>query len=140
MARTQLFVGLRAGTQRQVFRAARPLKESELRNRFDAVIGPFVTRRGAFFCAQHGEGNPHVQHVSDAERISLRLRFKSPVGRGQRLFWERPKDAKETPESPRMDHEDDTVDRRHDDLEGVVPDVLVQGVPCRGCSHRPGSP
>lgn len=46
MARTQLFVGLRAGTQRQVFRAARPPKESELRNRFDAVIGPFVTLRG----------------------------------------------------------------------------------------------
>ena len=46
MARTQLFVGLRAGTQRQVFRAARPPKESELRNRFDAVVGPFVTLRG----------------------------------------------------------------------------------------------
>jgi len=82
MARTQLFVGLRAGTQRQVFRAARPPKESELRNRFDAVVGPFVTLRG-LFCAQHGEGNPHVQHVSDAERTSLRLRFKPPVRRGQ---------------------------------------------------------
>jgi CheY-like chemotaxis protein len=29
----------------------------------------------------------------------LRLRFKPPVGRGQRLFRERPKDAKETPEA-----------------------------------------
>jgi hypothetical protein len=85
MPRTQLFVGLKAGYQRQVFRAAHAPKESELGSLFDAVIGPFATRRGAFFCAQHGQGNPHVQHVNDAERISLRIRFKPPAGRAPRL-------------------------------------------------------
>jgi hypothetical protein len=118
MARTQLFVGLKAGTPRQVFRAVRPPKESELGNQFDAVMGPFVTRRGAFFYAQHGEGNPHVQHVSDAERISLRLRFKPPAGQGQRLIEV---ERRQGPlESPRMNHEEDAADRRQPDSEGVV--------------------
>ena len=34
------------------------------------VVGPFVTLRGAEFFAQYGRGNPHVQTVSDAERIA----------------------------------------------------------------------
>lgn len=34
-----------------------------------ACIGPFRTVRGAAFCANCGEGNPHCQHVNDAERL-----------------------------------------------------------------------
>jgi hypothetical protein len=37
---------------------------------YNAVIGPFRTRRGAEFMAQHGRNNPHLQTVEDAERIS----------------------------------------------------------------------
>lgn len=35
-----------------------------------AVIGPFRTKRGAHFMADYGRGNPHLQTVSDAERIA----------------------------------------------------------------------
>ena len=34
------------------------------------VIGPFVTRRGARFMRDFGQGNPHCQTVSDAEKLS----------------------------------------------------------------------
>lgn len=35
-----------------------------------AVIGPFDTIEGARFCARFGRGNPHIQHVDDAERLA----------------------------------------------------------------------
>ena len=35
-----------------------------------AVIGPFRSKRGATFMAEHGSGNPHLQTVSEAERIA----------------------------------------------------------------------
>lgn len=33
-------------------------------------IGPFQTLRAAQFMAQYGVGNPHIQTVSDCERIA----------------------------------------------------------------------
>ena len=35
-----------------------------------AVIGPFKTIRGAKYMANYGLGNPHLQCVADAERLS----------------------------------------------------------------------
>lgn len=37
---------------------------------YGAVIGPFRTMRGAKFMALYGHNNPHLQTVSDAERIA----------------------------------------------------------------------
>ena len=37
---------------------------------YAAVIGPFRTRRGAQYMANYGRGNPHLQHVIDAERLA----------------------------------------------------------------------
>lgn len=37
---------------------------------YAAVIGPFRTKKGADFMAAHGLNNPHLQSVSDAERIA----------------------------------------------------------------------
>jgi len=34
-----------------------------------AVIGPFRSKRGAWFMAKYGKGNPHCQTVADAERL-----------------------------------------------------------------------
>jgi hypothetical protein len=39
-----------------------------------ALIGPFRTKIGAEIMAFHGGGNPHLQCVSDAERIAKRGR------------------------------------------------------------------
>ena len=39
-------------------------------DKFNAVIGPFRTRRGAWFHAAVGANNPHIQHVNDAERLA----------------------------------------------------------------------
>ena len=35
-----------------------------------AAIGPFRTVRGAKFMAAYGRGNPHLQHINDAERLA----------------------------------------------------------------------
>lgn len=34
---------------------------------FFAVIGPFKTKRAAFWAQKHGRNNPHCQTVRDAE-------------------------------------------------------------------------
>ena len=34
---------------------------------FNAVVGPFRTKRGAMYAAKHGLNNPHILSVSDAE-------------------------------------------------------------------------
>lgn len=67
--RSKLYVGVRSG-ERKVFRSKlTPTTESH-GDRFAGVIGPFRTRRGADFCAEYGQGNPHCQCVADAELIA----------------------------------------------------------------------
>lgn len=36
---------------------------------YNAVIGPFRTKRGAKFMLKFGQGNPHCRNVSDAEKL-----------------------------------------------------------------------
>jgi hypothetical protein len=38
--------------------------------RYGAIIGPYKTKRAALWAVKHGKGNPHFQHVNDAERIA----------------------------------------------------------------------
>jgi len=42
-------------------------------DRFMYVIGPFRTRRGAFWAERYGYRNPHFCHVRDAERLAKKL-------------------------------------------------------------------
>ena len=37
---------------------------------FIGMIGPFRTAKGAKIMAKYGKGNPHIQHVDDAERFA----------------------------------------------------------------------
>lgn len=37
---------------------------------YNYVMGPFVTKAGAFFMADYGEANPHCHTVADAERLA----------------------------------------------------------------------
>jgi hypothetical protein len=47
-----------------------------------AVIGPFKTKRAALWVQRYGKGNPHFQHVNDAEKYAknegsnMKHRFK----------------------------------------------------------------
>ena len=77
--RYQYFVGITKGvalnTGKQVYQSFRcliPPDEKSHGNLFAAVIGPFRTKRGADFMAKHGQGNPHLRCVADAERIANR--------------------------------------------------------------------
>ena len=61
------YVGLKDG-KREVFTSAEtPTKQSH--PQFNAVIGPFRTKKAAEFTVECGGNNPHIQCVNDAERL-----------------------------------------------------------------------
>lgn len=73
---TKYYVGVRlTETERQercVLRVdAEPSRESH-GHLYVYVIGPFRTMAGAAIMAVFGQGNPHLQHVTDAERMARR--------------------------------------------------------------------
>ena len=63
------YVGL-TPNNREVFLSKREPTFKTHQHKYNAVIGPFLTKRGAKFMAQHGSGNPHCQTVADAERLA----------------------------------------------------------------------
>lgn len=67
--RKRHYVGCKAGT-RTVFSCVGWATENTHGHMFNAVIGPFRTKRGATFMAEHGANNPHCITVSDAERLA----------------------------------------------------------------------
>lgn len=69
--KTKLYVGLKPGV-REVFRSAAEPTQASHGTAYNAVIGPFLTRRGADYMAQYGQGNPHCRCVSEAERLAER--------------------------------------------------------------------
>jgi len=65
----RFYVGQKDGA-RTVFKSATP-PTTEAYPQFAAVIGPFDTKRGATWAASPAaRGNPHFNHVRDAERIA----------------------------------------------------------------------
>jgi len=69
---TKLWVGLKTGLTREVFRNADTPTFDSHGHLYGAVIGPFRTRRGADFMAKYGYGNPHCRCVSEAEKLAKR--------------------------------------------------------------------
>lgn len=68
MEKRRLYVGA-SPNGRELFRAAEtPTVETHPQYRY--AIGPFRTVAGARFMAEHGERNPHVTCVADAERLA----------------------------------------------------------------------
>lgn len=66
----KFYVGIKPNAVYETFKSQdEPTQESHGKQ-YNAVIGPFRTKRGADFMAKHGKGNPHIQHVNDAERIA----------------------------------------------------------------------
>jgi hypothetical protein len=67
------YVGLRPNASRAVFSMAVVEPTQEMCPQYNAVIGPFRTKRGAEFMRDNGAGNPHCQTVQDAERIAKQI-------------------------------------------------------------------
>ena len=77
MSKRKWYVGVK-GNRREPFASAyKPTQSST--PEYAAVIGPFVTKRGACFMAEHGANNPHIQTVADAERIAQAEEHKRPI-------------------------------------------------------------
>ena len=66
--RQRWYVGLRSG-KRFAFKADTDPTQATHGDRFDAVTGPFRTKRAAFWAVSQFN-NPHFQTINDAERIS----------------------------------------------------------------------
>lgn len=63
------YLGLYQG-KRRVFRFCSAPTEATHGEKFDAVVGPFRTKRAAYFMAWFGKNNPHCRSVADAERLA----------------------------------------------------------------------
>lgn len=63
------YIGVRE-SKRSVFYMAVVEPTKEMCPQYNAVIGPFRTRKAAYLMAEYGANNPHMQTVADAERIA----------------------------------------------------------------------
>ena len=75
MAKSKLYVGVK-GIKRAVFRSVGVPTASSHGHLYGAVIGPFRTKGGAKVMAEYGRNNPHLQTVSDAEKMAKQLRLR----------------------------------------------------------------
>lgn len=71
MKRARYYVGLLFG-RAEVFTSRETPTEETHGDRFGAVVGPFRTKRAAYFMAQNGYANPHCRTVAEAERLAER--------------------------------------------------------------------
>lgn len=65
----RIYLGYKNGQAREIFKSDAMPTESTHGDKYAAVVGPFRTMRGARFMRDYGQGNPHCQCVSDAERL-----------------------------------------------------------------------
>jgi len=64
------YVGEKAYSKNVAFQSETTPTERSHGILYNAVIGPFVTKRGAMWAEKYGRGNPHFTCVADAERIA----------------------------------------------------------------------
>lgn len=69
MSTLKIYVGVK-GSTRKVFRSSTVPTSKSHGDRYNVVIGPFRTLRGAAFMADYGRNNPHIQSVRDAEELA----------------------------------------------------------------------
>lgn len=66
------YIGIKDGAWSLFRSVIRPTEQTH-GSQYNAVIGPFRTKRGADYMLFCGRGNnPHCQSVSDAERLAKR--------------------------------------------------------------------
>jgi len=65
------YVGTKKPSRKfEVFLSAKTPTATSHGRRYGYVIGPFRTKAGASCMAKYGEGNPHLQTVSEAEKAA----------------------------------------------------------------------
>ena len=64
------YVGLKQFNKRDVFQSSFTPTQKSHGEFYNAVIGPFLTKRGACYMADYGYSNSHLQAVNDAERLA----------------------------------------------------------------------
>jgi len=67
--KNKYYIGLKSG-DRHLFKSFTNPTQNNYGGIYNAVIGPFKTKRGAIFMLEHGVNNPHCRCVADAERLS----------------------------------------------------------------------
>jgi len=67
----KIYVGCICGSNKyeRFFSEEQPTSE-KYGEKYFAVIGPFRTARGANYMVKYGAGNPHINHVGDAEKLA----------------------------------------------------------------------
>ena len=80
MPTMRIYVGVKGNT-RKVFRSFTPPTKRMYGDKYNAVIGPFRTLRGAVFMADFGRNNPHIQTVRDAEELAKIHAERKSVGK-----------------------------------------------------------
>lgn len=73
MSKPKIYLGIRSGvfgSRRQIFKSEGTPTQRTHGGKYNAVIGPFRTMRGAVFMRDHCQSNPHCRNVADAERLA----------------------------------------------------------------------
>ena len=70
---SRIYVGVK-GTTRKVFRSEQTPTKLSHGDKYNAVIGPFRSVAGAEVMAKYGRNNPHLQTVSEAEKMAKQLK------------------------------------------------------------------
>ena len=77
--RSKIYVGIVAGSNAkhnyQYFRSATEPTFASHGHIFNAVIGPFRTKAGAYYMIHYGYMNPHCRTVSEAEKLAKKERI-----------------------------------------------------------------
>lgn len=68
--RKKIYVGIMPGLRREIFKSEFVPTQETHGAQYVAVIGDFRTMRGARYMQKYGGNNPHLQTVSDAERLA----------------------------------------------------------------------
>ena len=65
-----IFVGYRYPEHPTVFRSMQTPTFATHGDQYQAVVGPFLSQRGADFMVRYGQGNPHCRTVDEAELLA----------------------------------------------------------------------
>lgn len=74
--KTKSYVGIGPDGKRKVFHSASEPEAKTHGSIYSAVIGPFRTKKAAQIMAEYGANNPHLQTVSDAEKLAKENRVE----------------------------------------------------------------
>jgi len=74
---TAYYVDVTAYSGRKLFRSKTIPTGASHGDLYNAVIGPFRTKRGAEIMRDFGQGNPHLQTVADAEWMAKSERMRA---------------------------------------------------------------